>query len=160
MLAPPLAILITVALITGSFGVLALMRRRTQTTLRRMRGESGQGLVEMAILLPMLLVLVVGIVEIANGLNAYITVVNSARDGARIAAKGNADDAAIQSLVNTELEDLQSKSTDVDVKYVVIDGVDAVEVTACHDHELILGVTLVMPESYRMCSRTAMRLID
>jgi Flp pilus assembly protein TadG len=124
-----------------------------------LRGEAGQGLIEMAIILPMLLVLVVGVVEIANGLNAYITVVNSARDGARIAAKGNADDTAIQSLVTTEMDDLSNPSADVDVEYVVIDGVDAVKVTACHDHELILGVTLVMPDSYRMCSSTAMRLI-
>jgi hypothetical protein len=35
-----------------------------------------------------------------------------------------------------------------------------VKVTACHDHSLILGITLVMPDDYRMCSSTSMRVLE
>jgi Flp pilus assembly protein TadG len=157
---PALPLTILILSITASIGALALASMRTRSTVRRMRGESGQGLVEMAILLPMLLVLIVGVVEIANGLNAYITVVSAARDGARIAAKGNADDVAIQNLVITEMENLRNANADVDVQYVTVDGVNAVKVTACHDHSLILGITLVMPDDYRMCSSTSMRVLE
>ncbi|MFB0536889.1 MAG: TadE/TadG family type IV pilus assembly protein [Anaerolineae bacterium] len=50
--------------------------------------ERGQGLVEMALVLPFLLVLVVGIVEGGVALNRQLTVVNAAREGARLGANG------------------------------------------------------------------------
>jgi hypothetical protein len=125
------------------------------------RGESGQSLVEISMLLPLFLVLIVGVVEVANGLNTYITVVNSARDGARLASKGNATDDAVKNLVVAETDRLQDDvdPNDVDVDYVQVDGVDAVRVTVCKDHGLLLGVPLVMPDTLRMCSSTAMRVL-
>jgi Flp pilus assembly protein TadG len=125
------------------------------------RGESGQGLAEMAIVLPFFLVLIVGVVEVANGLNAYMTVVNSARDGARLASRGGASDAAVQNLVVQEtgrLRDAIDPNADVDVVYAKVDGVDAVKVTVCNDYTLLLGVPLVMDDNFRMCSTTAMRV--
>jgi hypothetical protein len=50
--------------------------------------ERGQGLVEMALILPFLLVLVVGMVELGVALNRQIVVVNAAREGARFGATG------------------------------------------------------------------------
>ncbi len=50
--------------------------------------EGGQGLVEMALILPFLLVLVIGIVELGIALNRQLTVVNAAREGARFGATG------------------------------------------------------------------------
>ncbi len=125
------------------------------------RAESGQSLVEMAILLPVLLVLVVGVVEVANGINTYITIVNSARDGARLASKGAASDAAIKSLVIAEtdrLRDPVQSNNDITVDRTLVDGVDAVKVTVCNDHTLLLGVPLIMQDNFRMCSTTAMRI--
>jgi Flp pilus assembly protein TadG len=128
---------------------------------RSRRAESGQSLVEMAILLPVLLVLVVGVVEVANGINTYITIVNSARDGARLASKGAANDAAIKSLVMAEtdrLRDPLNSNGDITVNRTLVDGVDAVKVTVCNDHTLLLGVPLIMQDNFRMCSTTAMRV--
>ena len=118
---------------------------------------------EMAILLPLLLVLVVGVVEVASGINTYITVVNSARDGARLASKGAADDAAIRTLVVAETDRLRdpiNASSDVTIDRTTVDGVDAVKVTVCNDHTLLLGVPLVMADDFRMCSTTAMRVYE
>ena len=56
------------------------------------RGERGQGIVEMGFLLPLFLVIIVGVVEVADGLNAYTTIVDSARDGARLGSKELATD--------------------------------------------------------------------
>lgn len=55
--------------------------------------EKGQSLVEFALILPILLVLVMGIVQFGFIFNAHITVTHAAREGARLAVVGgnNAD---------------------------------------------------------------------
>ena len=54
----------------------------------RARGERGQSLVEFALIAPLFLVLVFAIVDFGMGFHAWITVTNSAREGARFAAVG------------------------------------------------------------------------
>ena len=56
--------------------------------LRRARkeGERGQSLVEFALVLPVFLLLLFAIVDFGMGFNAWITVTNSAREGARVGA--------------------------------------------------------------------------
>jgi Flp pilus assembly protein TadG len=151
-------------LISAALGARAWRAGRQAPRGRRIRrGESGQGLVEMAILLPLLLVLVVGVVEVASGINTYITVVNSARDGARLASKGVANDDAIRTLIVNEtdrLRDPVDPNADVTIDRTTVDGVDAVKVTVCNDHSLLLGVPLVMADQFRMCSTTAMRVFE
>ena len=66
------------------------------------RKERGQGLVETALILPFLLILVIGIVEVGLALNRQLTVVNAAREGARFGAKGaTAADIHAQTLEST-----------------------------------------------------------
>jgi hypothetical protein len=48
----------------------------------------GQGLVELAAVLPLLLILLIGVVEMGFALRNYLVVVNAAREGARYAVKG------------------------------------------------------------------------
>lgn len=50
---------------------------------------AGQSLVEFAVFLPVLLLLIIGVAETGNALNAYIGVTGAAREGARLAARGN-----------------------------------------------------------------------
>lgn len=50
--------------------------------------EKGQALVETVLVLPFLLILIIGIVEMGAVLNRQITVVNAAREGARFGAYG------------------------------------------------------------------------
>ncbi len=79
---------------------------------RRLRFGSwanwAQGTAELAIMLPLFLVLIVGIVEVAAGFNAYTSVVSAARDGARLGSKGAASDSAIQALVVKDLGRLKN----------------------------------------------------
>lgn len=53
-------------------------------SLESLRNEKGQSLVEFAILLPFLLLLLMGILEFGIMLNSYLTINNSAREGARL----------------------------------------------------------------------------
>jgi hypothetical protein len=83
------------------------MEAHTHKKMHRLKRERGQGLVEMALILPFLLILVIGIVEVGLALNRQLTVVNAAREGARFGAFGaTADD------VHTETLDATSQMFD------------------------------------------------
>ena len=49
------------------------------------RAERGSALVELALALPMLILVLVGIVEFGRAVNAYVTISGAAREGARYA---------------------------------------------------------------------------
>jgi Flp pilus assembly protein TadG len=53
--------------------------------------ERGAVAVEFALLLPVLLLIVFGIIDFGRALNAQITLTQAAREGARLAALGNSD---------------------------------------------------------------------
>src|SRR5262249_53904689 len=62
------------------------------------RLERGQSTVELAIMLPLLVILLIGIVDVGVGINAYATVTNASREGAMYAVlHPNASPAAIVS---------------------------------------------------------------
>ncbi len=60
------------------------MRKRPQ-----LGGTKGQSLVEMALTLPLLLLMFVGLVEVGAALRNYLIVVNANREGTRFAARGS-----------------------------------------------------------------------
>ncbi len=79
--------------------------RRTR---RRRDGERGQSLVEFVLTAPILILMLIGLVEIGDGLNSYLTVVSAARDGARLSSQGNATDSAVVAMVAKETERIKS----------------------------------------------------
>ena len=58
-------------------------RRSTPSNPRR---EGGQGLVEFALVIPIILVVIVGALDLGRAVYAYNTIANAARQGARVAA--------------------------------------------------------------------------
>ncbi len=128
----------------------------------RSRGpERGQSTAELGFLLPVLLLVVVGIVEVAGSMNTYLTLVNAARDGARLGSKGLATDDQIRNLVVTEtarLRDPVDPTDDVNVVRWSLGGEDSITVEVCNDRSLLLGIPLILPDSFRMCSKTTMRI--
>jgi Flp pilus assembly protein TadG len=53
------------------------------------RRQAGQSLVEFAMAMPLLFLLLIGVAETGNALNSYIGVISAAREGARLASRGN-----------------------------------------------------------------------
>ena len=49
------------------------------------RNEEGQAVIELSLLLPLLLLLVFGVIELANAVNQSMTIAAAAREGARVA---------------------------------------------------------------------------
>lgn len=68
------------------------MRRNRLIT----RKEGGQSLVEMALVLPVLLLILLGIVEFGRVGHCYLTLNYAAREGARIGITGISDQAIIE----------------------------------------------------------------
>jgi Flp pilus assembly protein TadG len=52
----------------------------------RLMRDAGQGLVEFALVLPIIMLLIFGAVDLGRAVYAYNTIANAARDGARVAA--------------------------------------------------------------------------
>lgn len=62
--------------------------RRGISNKRRRAREVGQSLAEFAIVVPIFLILVFGIVDFSLGLKAWLTVTNASREGARVLVLG------------------------------------------------------------------------
>jgi len=56
---------------------------------KRLKSIRGQSLVEFALVLPILVILIFGIIDFGMGLRSYISLTNATREGARFAAVGN-----------------------------------------------------------------------
>jgi Flp pilus assembly protein TadG len=64
------------------------------------KNSKGQSLVEIAIVLPILILIVMGIIEFGLLFNNYIIIANASREGARKAALGGTDSEIIQVIEN------------------------------------------------------------
>ena len=56
---------------------------------RFLKRSRGQSLVEFALVLPMLMILIFGVIDFGMALRSYITLTNATREGGRYAAIGN-----------------------------------------------------------------------
>ncbi len=65
------------------------------------RTEQGQALVEMALVLPILILIIFGIIEFGRIMNTYLIVTNAAREGARQGVVGGNDTAVQNAVKNT-----------------------------------------------------------
>jgi Flp pilus assembly protein TadG len=113
--------------------------------LRKFRdAESGQNLVEFALVVSMLLLLVVGIAEFARAWNVYQIVTNAAREGARLASLpiGFTNAAAVTDRVNSYLTSghLDPNATTVAIGRAGVDGGTGtqVSVTVSYPYQFLL----------------------
>lgn len=67
---------------------------------RKRSGSKGQSLVETAIVLPIILLLIMGIIDFGLLFNNYIILSNASREGARKAALGGTDAEIVQTIQN------------------------------------------------------------
>ena len=88
-----------------------MVRRRRLNA--RNRGDRGQALVELAMIAPILIILMLGVIDYGRVYFAYVSVTNGARIGADYAASGPtqaADTAAIKAAALTDTGDLLDQS--------------------------------------------------
>ena len=83
-------------------------------TIKNLKNQRGQALVEFTIVLPILMLLIMGIFQFGMMLNAYITIGNAAREGARAGIIGSSD-AEIQNLIISTSPSLEPKNLSVSI---------------------------------------------
>jgi hypothetical protein len=92
------------------------------TRCRRLACSSGQSLVELAIALPILLGLVIGIFEFGRAWNVRQVTTNAAREGARLAVISGADPLVVEAQIEGRLTDA---GLDPGLATIVINGMCA-----------------------------------
>ena len=135
--------------------------------------ESGQAMIEFALMAPILLTLLLGLIELGNGLNDYIKIVSSTRDAARLGtqtcvALTTTCDATLKNLVTTETGSLRTDipqactpgSAGMCITHITVVSLNAVKVQVCYDHPLLIGLAGIIPNPMRMCSSTTMRVLQ
>jgi Flp pilus assembly protein TadG len=116
-----------------------------------LRRERGQSIVEMAFLVPILLLLLVVVVDAARAFDAYIVLTNAVREGARFATiEPSPNMAQIQQLVVTDVLGSGTNvthMTDFSTSDVTVDLSNAtvVTVTAEYDFDLWFGGLVGLP---------------
>jgi Flp pilus assembly protein TadG len=110
---------------------------------KKKKGERGQALTEFALIVPIFLLLVFAIVDFGMGFNAWMTVTNSAREGARLGAVGGTSAAITQKVKDTSSNLDQSKLT------VTVTGAqgtpgNSVIVTADYKYNLITPLSGIL----------------
>ena len=83
-------------------------------TIKNLKNQRGQALVEFTIVLPILMLLIMGIFQFGMMLNAYITIGNAAREGARAGIIGSSD-AEIQNLIISTSPSLKPENLTVSI---------------------------------------------
>jgi Flp pilus assembly protein TadG len=106
-------------------------------------GERGQSLVEFTMIVPIFLLLVFAIVDFGMGFHAWITVTNSAREGARIGAVG-ADQSTIEARARDTAGSLDGEDLSVTVTNAQGDPGEAVTVEVDYDYQLITPLSNIL----------------
>ena len=80
------------------------MKKIMKHLLRYKKDENGQGLVEFAIILPLFLLLVMGIIQFGIILNGQITLTSASREGARLAVVTDPNEADADNLIRARVD--------------------------------------------------------
>ncbi len=110
---------------------------------KRYREDKGQSLVEFVLVLPIFLVLLFAIIDFGMGFHAWLTVTNSAREGARLGAVGGTQAAIIQRVKDTAGSLDQAKLT-VNVTNAQGTPGSSVIVDVSYDYDLITPLGSVL----------------
>ncbi len=125
----------------------------------RMKKNKGQSLVETALILPVLLLLLTGIIDFGLLFNSYLVVSNASREGARQAAVGKTD-AEIRSAASNAAVSLDPARLEIGITpgEAARDTGDSVTVTVRYGYSMITPVIAAFfPEEFDIETSTTMR---
>ncbi|HAN10748.1 MAG TPA: pilus assembly protein TadG [Clostridiales bacterium] len=122
--------------------------------------ERGQSVAEFALVLPIFLLILMGIIEFGLLMSNYVIVVNAAREGGRIAALGGTDVEILQKVrdVTPSLESSALKVTTTPDEYNRRSG-EEVSVLVEYTAEQVVPVFQnIIPNIYNVKSQIIMRV--
>ncbi len=125
-----------------------------------MKGKKGQSLVETALVLPILLVILTGIIDFGFLFNNYLLVSNASREGARSAVVGSSN-SDIATVVNTFASTLDKNRLTITITPNLPAGRTkgvAVTVKVVYKYNLITPmIGAIIPSPLNLTASTTMR---
>ena len=124
------------------------------------KNERGQAMVELALVLPVLLLLLMGIVEFCRVFHSYLVITNASREGARVAVLGKSD-TEIESRVAQVTAGLDAANLQTDVTPSPAERISGTIATVEVHYQIPLIFPLfetVAPNPLPIASRTSMRV--
>jgi Flp pilus assembly protein TadG len=123
-------------------------------------GKKGQAMVETALILPIIILILMGIIDFGLMFNNYLVINNAAREGARNAAVGSSDTDIKSMIMNmtTSLDQSELTTTIYPSESLRKKG-DEVTVTVEYNNRLITPViSAIVPNPLHITAKTVMRI--
>jgi Flp pilus assembly protein TadG len=124
------------------------------------KDQRGQSMVELALVLPILLVLLMGAVEFGRIFHSYLIITNASREGARVAVLGSADTS-----INSRVSQVTSTLDSTKLRTSITPNPDQRQSGALTTVEVRYSMSLVfpffdtfIPNPLTITSRTTMRV--
>jgi Flp pilus assembly protein TadG len=127
--------------------------------IRRLKQNKGQSLVETALVLPIILLILMGIIDFGMMFNNYLVVSNASREGARNAAVG-ATDTEIAAIVDNVASTLDTSRIIVEILPSETERKkgDEVKVTVKYEYQLLTPmISALLPNPINLTGTTVMR---
>lgn len=124
------------------------------------KNKQGQALVELALVLPILILLIMGTIEFGRIFHSYLLITNAAREGARAGIVGS-DDAAIRTTVKDVSASLALTDNQINIEPVQGSRVRGVPLTIQVNYSITLITPVldaVMPNPYPLTAMSTMRV--
>ncbi len=128
--------------------------------LKIFQDTKGQSMVETALILPIILLILFGIIEFGRIFNAYIIIGNASREGARHAVVGGSDSDIIGT-INYNTSTLDATAISITITPSSANRVRGIAVTVKVDYDVEIVVPLIssiLPSPFTLTSRTVMRM--
>jgi Flp pilus assembly protein TadG len=103
----------------------------------RLNREDGVAAVEMALVMPVLLLLVLGIIDVGRLVSTQVAVQDAAQEGALFAAFAPSSYSTVRDRVKTTADDLGVATNDVQVTCPEGNDGDRIDVTVGYDFDLL-----------------------
>lgn len=127
---------------------------------KRFSKSKGQAIVETALILPVILLILTGIIDFGLLFNNYLVIVNASREGARIAAVGSSDTEINTRIANiTSTLDQSKVTTTIYPAESLRKKGDPVTVTVGYDNTLLTPIiSAIVPNPLHIEGKTVMRI--
>lgn len=118
-------------------------------------GERGQSLVEMAMVMPLLLLLALGTADLGLAFRTYIALTNAAREGARWISTHPENPSAAMARISAEAGRIGLSPNATDDKRITVvfepnkssyGAGEVVTILIAHDYPLLFGAVTAIPE--------------
>lgn len=128
--------------------------------LKLLKNKKGQSIVELAIVLPILLIILMGIFEFGRVMNAYMVITNASREGARLASVGESYSTVIEKIeTSTYPLDVNKLQINISPSELSKSRGDSVKVNITYDIDIIIPVIQnLVPNPMHLESQTTMRI--